>query len=411
MTIKKPMNGGAYELQKTIARAKKIKKRHSDSQSKLKVLSICSGTLFGLGTYWLVDPHSPAQWLEVVTIGVAGGVAAFAINGAVITRGAYQAASGVTGAAAVSVGAIIATGLTISIVSFTGLAINSIDQMVMQQFGRENALYVGSYVAGVRQSDEIVVAVETAYNQVLASAECERANSCVSRKGNGGEGQTYHTLNGVSMQIGSVHQSLVDGEVARDDALEALEEADTELQTALNAEIGSRKARRARVHELLSDQRTALADLDRALPLAVVAGLADTLEAGVTMPNDRDLTQRINARLAPAGKGITQALDSLEITELERPVVPPETGVMGTLEWVGFFLPLFLMLVLIDTLFPLLLWFFAYSALCPLVEPEEDDEDDDPFAMSRVLDAPPVQIGSVTRPSQGGPRSKGQSSK
>ena len=406
MTIKKPVNGGAFDLPETITRAKKIKKKHSDSQSKLKLLSICSGTLFGLGTYWLIDPQSVPQWIEVVTIGAAGGIANYAINGAVITRGAYQAASGVTGATAASVGSILATGLTISMVSFLGLTINSIDQMVMQEFGRENTLYVDGYIAGVRQSDEIVVAVETGYNQVLASAECERGSSCVSRRGNGGEGQTYHTLNGVAAQIGSVHQSLLAGESVRDDALEALEKTDGEIQTALNAATGSRKERRARVQVLLSEQRTALSDLERALPLSVVTGLAETLQTGVSIPNDRDLAQKINGRLAPAGNGIIQALSSLEITDLKRPAIPPETGVMGALEWIGFFLPLFLMLVLIDTLFPLLLWFFAYSALRPLVEPEEDDDDNDPFSMSKVLDAPPVQIGPAAGQKQRGPSSK-----
>jgi len=310
---------------------------------------------------------------------------------------------------AASVSAILATGLIISTVSFTGLTINSIDQMEMQEFGRANALYVDTYIASVRQADEIVVAVETGYNQVLASVECERGSSCVSRRGNGGEGQTYFALNGVAVQIGSVHQSLVEGEVARDDALETLADSNAEIQTALNAATGSRKARRARVQKLFSIQRTSLADLDRALPLSVVAGLADTLETGVTMPNDRDLAQRINAQLTPAGKGISQALDTLEIMKLERPDMPPETGVMRALSWIGFYLPLFLMLVLIDTLFPLLLWFFAYSSLRPLVEPEEDEDDIDPFSMTGVLDTPPVLIGPAARQSLSGTPSKGNS--
>lgn len=411
MTPKKPISGGPYDLPESIARARTPKNRQSDHQSKMKLLSICSAILFALGTYWLIDPQSVPHWIEVATIGIAGGIATYAINGVAITRGAYQAASGVAGAMAASVGAVLVTGLTISMVSFTGLTINSIDQMVMQQFGRENSLYVDTYVAAVRQSDEIVVAVDAASNQVSASAECERSSSCISRRGSGGEGQTFHVLNGIVTQVDTVLQSLTEGEAARDEALIALEETDAEIQIALNTETGSRKVRRAQVYALLSDQRAALADLERALPISVVTSLADTLKTGVTISNDRDLTQRINANLAPIGVGIMQAIDNLEITDLQRPDLPPETGVMTTLGWVGFFLPLFSMLILIDTLFPLLLWFFAYSALRPLVEPEEGEADNDPFSVSRVLDAPPVQMSPTIGTSKAAPRTKGQTSK
>jgi len=406
MPIKKPVNGGAFAPPETIARAKRLKKRHSEHQTKLKILSVCSGTLFGLGTYWLIDPQSVAHWVEVTVIGVAGGVANYAINGVCITRGAYQAASEVKGAAAASVGAILTTGLTISTVSFVGLTINTIDQMELQDFGRENSLYVDAYVSGVRQSDEVIVAVEAAFEQVSGAAECERAASCVSLRGNGGEGKTYFTLKGIADQIGSVQESLGEGESLRDHSLERLAETESELQIALNASTGSRKARRAQVQELLADQRRALSDLERALPLSVVTGLAETLQTGVETANDRDLAQKINARLAPAGKGIDQALAKIEIGDLERPSIPAETGVMKAMEWVGFFLPLFAMLILIDTLFPMLLWFFAFSALRPLVEPEEDEVDRDPFSVSGVLDAPPVQLGHTPNSSQRGSGTK-----
>lgn len=413
MTNQKPTNNEGFDLPKTIKRAPKSKKRNrSGQQTKLKLLTTCSGVLFALGTYWLIDPQTAAHWIEVVTIGVAGGIANFAINSIAIARGAYQAASGVTGAAIASLGAIVTTGLTISIVSFTGLTINSIDQMVMQEFGRTQSEFVDNYVSGVRQADEVAIAVETAFDQVSAAAACEQISSCVSRKGNGGAGLTFHTLNGVATQIGTVHQSLLDGATVRDDALEVLEEVNAEIQTALNENNGSRKARRASVHALLSQQRVALADLERALPLSVVAGLAETLETGVTMPNDHTLTQRINARLFPAGKGISQALGSIEASAIERPNMPPETGVMETLKWVGFFLPLFSMLVLIDTLFPALLWFFTYSAIRPSVEPEDGDgDDDDPFSPSTVLETPPVQIAPAKRKPTHSPRTKRRATK
>ena len=400
---------GSNSTSNIVQRAQKDKKKpKSPHQAKLKLLSTCSGILFGVGTYWLIDPNSLPKWIEVVTVSVAGGVVIYAVNSAAITRGAYQAAAGVTGAAVASVGAILAAGLTISTGSFTGLTIHTVDQMVLQDFGRANSDYVQAYVSNVRQADEVMIAVDTALQQVSAAADCERVSSCVSRQGNGGEGLTFHTLNGVASQIDTVHQSLVAGEDVRDEALLALEDADANLQAALNNSYASRSARRAVVQDLLSEQRAALAGLERALPLSVVSGLAETLEAGIAIPNNPDLSQRINARLDPAGAGIIQALDGLGVAALERPAMPHETGVMETLAWVGFFLPLFAMLVLIDTLFPALLWFYTYSALVPTVSPKEDDDegDDDPFDPGRVLNLPPVVLTPSTRPNPSAPAPK-----
>ena len=391
----------------TIKRAPKSEKRTAAYQTKLKLLSSCSGLLFGVGTYWMIDPQSPAQWVEVATIAVAGGVVDFTIKTLAISRGAYQAASGVVGATAASIGSILATGLTISVVSFTGLTINGIDQMRLKEFGQTHAAYMDDQIAAARQADEVIVSVETAEAQIAAAAACERLNSCVSRRGSGGEGQTYHTLNGVARQVGAVHGALLKGEELRQTALEELSEAEADQKAALDARVSSRTARRALVQEALSRQEKALADLDRALPLAVVGGLAESLETGVQIPGDRVLSQRINTRLAPAGQGIAMALDEIEDSDAVRPRMPPETGVMETLNWIGFYLPLFAMLILIDTLLPTLLWFLTYNALRPYVEPKvEDDDDDDPFDAGYVIDTPPVLTEPKAAPVQRASRAR-----
>ena len=95
-------------------------------------------------------------------------------------------------------------GLTISAASFTGMTINSVDQLRMHHFGNNNAAYVDGRIVAARKADQVVVAVDSAFEQVKASAGCERINSCVSRKGNGGEGLTYFTLKSVALQIGTV---------------------------------------------------------------------------------------------------------------------------------------------------------------------------------------------------------------
>ena len=383
-----------------LKRAVKSQKKTSANLTKMRLLNTCSGLFFGIGAYGLIDPQSILQWLEVAVVGFAGGFAAYSINHICTTKGAYQAATGVSGAAPASLVTMGAMGLTISIASLTGMTINPVDQMRMQGFGSENTIYVEERVTAARHSDHVVVAVESALEQIKASSACESEKSCVSRKGKGGEGLAYFTLKAAETRIGSVLQKLKDGNENSDAVLQKIEGSKLDVQTALNSANPSRKVRRAKVQKHLVEQNKSLAALDRAQPLSLVSGLAEELQRGVDLPGDPVLSQRINERLSKAANGIVKALEQVGVTKAKRPKMPLETGVMETLGWIGHFLPLAAMLVLIDTVFPILLWFFTFSALRQRVEPETDNGDDDPFGFSTVVETPPVQIKPVSRPTR-----------
>lgn len=401
MTDKVPLNlanddGATAPLKRAIKSENKV----SANLTKMRLLNTCSGLLFGMGTYGLIDPQSIIEWLEVGVVGFGGGFAAYSVNHISMTKGAYQAAIGVTGAATASIGPMVAMGITISAASFTGLTINQIDQMRMQSFGNDNTLYVEERVSTARHADQVVVAVESAFEQIKASSSCERGQSCVSRVGNGGEGLTYFTLKSAESQIGTVLEKLKGGNKNRDEALERVAQSEEDVQAALNTVNPSRKARRAKVQKQLSEQNKALAALDRAQPLSLVAGLAEELKRGVKLPGKPVLSQRINERLSKAASGIVKALEHVGVSDVKRVRMPPETGVSETLGWVGHYLFLASILVLIDTVFPVLLWFFTYSALTQIVEPEAKKGKEDPFEFSVVVETPPVHIKPASRPTR-----------
>lgn len=380
-----------------LKRAIKPEKKTSANLTKMRLLNTCSGIFFGIGAYGLVDPQSSLEWLEVAVVGFAGGFAAYSINHICTTKGAYQAATGVAGATPACLVTMFTMGVTISIASLTGMTINPVDQMRVQGFNDKNTLYVEERITAAREADQVVIAVESALEQIQTNSACERSNSCVSRKGKG-EGLTYFTLKATESQISTVLQKLKNGNEERDVALQRIEASQEDVLTVINAVNPSRKARRAKVQELLSVQNKALADLDRAQPLSLVTSLAEELKIGVELPGEPVLSQRINERLSKAANGIVKALEKVGLTKAKRPKLPVETGVLDTLKWIGHFLPLATMLLLIDTVFPILLWFFTFSALRQRVEPEVDYGEDDPFGFSAVVDTPPVQIEPKARP-------------
>jgi len=399
MTDKVPLNLTSDGANAPLKRAIQSEKKVSANLNKLRLLNTTSGLLFGMGAYGLIDPQSFIEWFEVGTVGFGGGYAVYSTNHISMTKGAYQAAIGVKGAATASVGPMVAMGLTISAASFTGLTINQIDQMRMQSFGNDNTIYVEERISAARHADQVVVAVESAFEQIKASSSCERLNSCLSRNGKG-EGLTYFTLKSAESQIGTVLEKLKDGNEDRDKALERVAQSEEDVQAALNTVNPSRKARRAKVQKQLSEQNKALAALDRAQPLSLVAGLAEELKRGVKLPGKPVLSQRINERLSKAASGIVKALEHVGVSDVKRVRMPPETGVSETLGWVGHYLFLASILVLIDTVFPVLLWFFTYSALTQIVEPEARKGKEDPFDFSVVVETPPVQIKPASRPTR-----------
>lgn len=384
----------------TLKRAVKANKNVSANLTRLRVLNTCSGAFFGVGAYGLIDPYTILEWIKVFGIGFAGGYAAYTVSHICMTKGVYQAATRVTGAAAASVGTVAATGLTIAAASFTGMTINSIDQMRMQQFGQENSDYVNERINAALHADQVVIAVEAAFDHIQTAAACERESSCVSRVGNGGEGLAFYTLKGVETQIGTVLSKLQDGSDSRDAVLQNLSNTEADVQLALDAVNPSRKSRRSNVQIHLSEQNKALAALDRAQPLSIVAGLAEELQRGVGLPGKPGLSQRISERLTQAASGITKSLEAIGEPRAMRPKLPPETGVSETLGWAGHFLFLAVMLVLIDAVTPLLLWFFTYSALRQTVEPEDEPGGHDPFSFTAVVETPPVQMEPASRPSR-----------
>jgi hypothetical protein len=386
-----PAQAGASLLPDGIKQAPKSNKRVSSNLTKMRLLNTCSGFFFAFGAYGLTDPQSTIEWLEVGMLGLAGGVAAYSVNHIGITKGAYQAAIKAPGAAAASLGAMALAGVTISIASFTGAVINPVDQNRLQEFGRENAAYVEARIDSVARADEVIIAAQSAYAQIKASRLCEELESCVSRRGNGGRGTAFYTLQSAETEISTVLEKLTEGETLRDEALEALLETNAVLQDALNITSPSRKARRMAVQEQISEQNAALLELDRALPLSLVGGLAGELERGVEIPGNADLTKRINERLAKAGSGISAVLGSGDVDDIVRPTLPRETGVLETLGWLGHYLPLAGVLFLIDAVFPILLWFFTFLSIRPLVE-IEDEENTDPFDFTNTVEMPPVQI-------------------
>lgn len=382
------------QTQKPLKLAPQTKKKVSANLTKMRLLNTCSGAFFAYGAYGLIDPQSVLEWAEVALLGAAGGLSAYAVNHISITKGAYQSAIKVPGAMVASLGAMGIAAGTISIASFNGAVINPIDKMRVQEFGQEHIAYVEKRISNARSADQVIVAVEAAHGQVKAARICEETASCVSRRGNGGKGTAYYTLQNAETEIATVLEKLTDSTDARDKALEALEESKGDFQRAVRSANPSRQARRSKVQEQLSVQEEALAALDRAVPLSLVEGLAEGLERGVSIPGNADLSARISERLSKAGSGVSKALGKADAEDVSRVSLPPETGVMETLKWIGYYLPLAGVVLLIDGVFPILLWFFTFSALRQTVEPEEA-QDDDPFDFSNTVEMPPVQMERI----------------
>ena len=257
---------------------------------------------------------------------------------------------------------IVGTGLLAG--TYPGLVLPQVEERSLQGYLYAVTRYAGARSAIAAKSARIVPTVTAIAADLKAKASCEQSSSCVSLKGQGGYGtvaRTLETLAGRATSIGA-------------EAAAGLEKRD-EVQTALNTHLARMESTLADEATGIWDRRNALrkqeAELDRllnrleeAVPVAMLAAYAGELRGGITIPNQPDITTRINALLSGYAGNLEAVLGGIEVVAVSRPAFPPRTGAIQTFGHIGDYAPIALLTLAVELVFPLTLW--AYTAMALL---------------------------------------------
>lgn len=109
--------------------------------------------------------------------------------------------------------------------------------------------------------------------------------------------------------------------------------------------------------------RQAVADLDAAMPVALLAAYGEELKGSVTIDGRADAARRITGILRPHGQAIGDLVRTLPEGRTAAPAFPKQTGVADTFGYIGHFLPIAAITAVVELVFPICLWLYTLFAL------------------------------------------------
>ena len=353
------------------------------------ILLISLNNLGVLGSGWMAFVkaaiYGSGAWL------VSYGISRLAIGRGIpmILRGAYAPA--IMGGLSIFLVGCISLSAT-----FPGLVIDKVQESELFEHNAQVGPYVDGRLQVAKQSADLVPIVHAMAEDLAAQQATE------GRSGNGPIAQMLENLTG---RTRSISEQMTVSLGVRDEVLERIKALRQDMDLALSDEGASIWDRRTTYRRLYTDLLSQLSELDRALPTSVVRSYVAELDSGVQIPNREDATARINRRLAGYSATLVDALEEQQGVSGPPPALPEPTGAIDCFAYIGKHAPIFGLTLLIDVIFPLLVWFYAFWTYKVLLPPKPKDQrpptDADAVAGTQSVDVHQVQREAKQRPLNG----------
>lgn len=337
------------------------------SRVLLPTQATSSALLLFLALLPLLAASGLTDWLKCGVIGLSAGVTAYAVNRYAIERGAVQAAIGSRIGGLAALGSVLAVGAGLAAATYAGLVIDRVDQLRLQGYATAHAAWVQDGTARSGEAARLLPVVGAIASDLERNVACEAAASCISGVGGGGQGPAYRSL---LSALGRLQAALAELQAAERGQVQTRSEVSA-LQDLLDSLVVddsvSGAMRRLQAAQASGRIGAALGALDATSPASLVRGLAGELGArSGNRPEDR-LLASYGAQLAAALEGGSEGL-------LQAPAFPAATGVADTLRYIWHFLPIALLVAVIELILPTTLWVYAFIDLRARLEAAERAE-------------------------------------
>ncbi|MEM8634389.1 MAG: hypothetical protein AAGF33_05370 [Pseudomonadota bacterium] len=363
-------------------------------------LSGISGLMLGAALPELTQPESFIDWIKCAAMGIAGTLLAYGTNRLAIEKGALQFAQGSATAGAFSVASIVTVGIALGSATYAGFTIDPIDERKTEVFAEKYTRYAEAREAAALKGLQAVPVVAKVRDVLAATTACEFESGCLNRTGMGGTGPVHRAARLEQIKAEGVNDQVVAAAKAVPTELNALADVLEVLATQLNAPDSTTRTGRSAIRGALADVEETLARLDRSLPDALIRSYAAELRTGVEIPARPEASAVFSAILADQAESLEAALPA-EIDRADAPTFPMRTGVLETFEWAGYFLPLAMLIFVIEIAFGLGLFLYTFISLRARVDAEDPGEprdDLDPNSFSSLINMPPAHLRIERRP-------------
>ncbi len=349
-------------------------------------------TLAGISAMmlWLTVPNLISGsgfilYAKVTLLAGGGGLVAYGVNRLAVERGAFLASRGFWTAGIMSLLVILIVGGGSALTTYAGFTVKNASQLRLDEHGDTLTAAVDRSNRASLQASRIVAPMTAIGRDLAIKAECEPKNHCVSRMdGPSASGQVARVLVTKAGTNDAILRAVTDAEAARAAILKRLNELVIRYQVIAQSTDRTVDEKWPLLQAIDAQIRQALADLEEAMPVNLVAGYAKSL-ADVDIAGRPEITRRVIALLRGYEATLREALDSVEPGRPQPSVFPRKVPASVTLAYVTHFSPVATVCVIVDVIFPVVLWVFVFLNYLWGIYRNDPDDDDDIY--SKLLQA------------------------
>lgn len=380
--------------------AKRLPRRPMPEYPKiaLPALSAVSGGLLGFAMPALIGADGFGDYLKCGLFAMGGAFVSYGVNRFALERGAPQAAIGSRTSFLTSIGSILLVGGGLFSASYAGLTIAETDQLQLQIYGDRQAAAVAAHVSAARQSQSVLPAIESIVTDLGETATCEEESSCFSGRGRGGQGAYYRAISRSHGRAEAVAAQLREGARRAGETEDRLGTLQEQFQTVV-ADAGlNGQDRRREAQGVNGEIRQALGALANAVPRDLARAYAAELRGASVAADNPEIARRLKDLLGAHGARLQVVVDTSLPSPPDLPPFPAKAGVADTFDRIGHFLPVAMIVGVIELIFPITLWLYAYVALATPVW-RRDAEDAQGSKSAEKADSQKVPVEVTEEPS------------
>ncbi|WP_299971485.1 hypothetical protein [uncultured Roseobacter sp.] len=327
-------------------------------------LALGSGALLFAAMPTLIGAESFGDYVKAGLIAGTATAVSYGTNKLAIREGTVQAAIGTRGALFLSTASMAVIGFGLFTATFAGLTLNKVDDLRLAEYVQDLAVYGSAETANAQQAARIEPALRAISTDFEQKAACERLSSCISGRGTGGEGSVYRATSTQHQLALAVSAEVASGAQVRDRQLGALADLQAAAGHVLADDALSLAEQRRELQALTLRSHQAVSALREATPTDLVAAYADDLSRGVRIAGRPDASAVLSNIMAGHGQTLDAVITSSERDPTPPPRFPSRAGVSDSLSYLGSFLPIAIIVAVVELVFPQLLWLTTYFKLC-----------------------------------------------
>ena len=300
-------------------------------------------------------------YFKLAVFGIAAWIVSYGVTRLAISRGIPLLLARNIFAVIVSGLSILLVGSVLLTATYPGLAIDEIEESRLI----EHNFQVGAYVDG-----RLIVAEKSAELVPVMQALAEDLAGQRDSEGSTGQGPLFRLWDTLTTRGQGISTQMTASLAVRRETLNTIAALRSQMQTTLADDSTDIWERRALYRQLYTALLSQLSKLDRAVPVSVVRSYVSELNSGIEVPRDQEATARINRRLSGYSSALQNALEQEQGLSGTAPAMPSKTGSLDTFAHIPKHLPEFGITLLVDVIFPLVVWFYAVMTYGSFLEPK-----------------------------------------